>query len=88
VAASIEQGTRWVLLEHNGPVMWERAQARVEAFLMGWPPRAPSPGRPAEETHFVIADERVNRPDTLAEGKFNLPVRVCHQRRAPSIPGW
>jgi len=33
VAASIEQGTRWVLLEHNGPSTWQLAQAQVEAFL-------------------------------------------------------
>src|SRR4029077_8481022 len=32
VAASVEQGTRWVLLEHNGPATWERAQAQVETF--------------------------------------------------------
>jgi phage tail sheath protein FI len=33
VAASVEQGTRWVLLEHNGPSTWQRAQAQVEGFL-------------------------------------------------------
>jgi phage tail sheath protein FI len=72
VAASIEQGTRWVLLEHNGPVMWERAQAQAEAFLDGLAEQGAFAGAAADETHFVIADERVNRPATLAEGKFNL----------------
>ncbi len=72
VAASIEQGTRWVLLEHNGPVVWERAQAQVEAFLDGLAEQGAFAGAAADETHFVIADERVNRPATLAEGKFNL----------------
>ena len=72
VAASIEQGTRWVLLEHNGPATWERAQAQVEAFLDGLAEQGAFAGAAAEETHFVIADERVNRPATLAEGKFNL----------------
>src|SRR5881227_4508322 len=43
VAASIEQGTRWVLLEHNGPATWQRAQARVETFLDAWRRRAPLP---------------------------------------------
>ncbi len=47
VAASVEQGTRWVLLEHNGPVMWERAQAQVETFLDGLAELGcASPGRP------------------------------------------
>ena len=72
VAASIEQGTRWVLLEHNGPAVWERAQAQVEAFLDGLAEQGAFAGAAADETHFVIADERVNRPATLAEGKFNL----------------
>ena len=72
VAASVEQGTRWILLEHNGPATWERAQAQVEGFLDELAAQGAFAGTEAEETHFVIADERVNRPQTLAEGKFNL----------------
>ena len=72
VAASIEQGTRWVLLEHNGPATWERAQAQVEAFLDELAAQGAFAGAAADESHFVIADERVNGPKTLAEGKFNL----------------
>jgi uncharacterized protein len=72
VAASVEQGTRWVLLEHNGPATWQRARAQVEAFLDELAAQGAFAGSNAEETHFVIADERVNRPQTLAEGKFNL----------------
>ena len=72
VAASIEQGTRWVLLEHNGPPTWERAQAQVEAFLDALAAQGAFVGADHTESHFVIADERVNRPSTLAEGKFNL----------------
>jgi uncharacterized protein len=72
VAASIEQGTRWVLLEHNGPATWERARAQVESFLAALAAQGAFAGVDAEETYLVIADERVNRPQTLAEGKFNL----------------
>jgi phage tail sheath protein FI len=72
VAASIEQGTRWVLLEHNGPATWERARVQVQTFLDGLAAQGAFAGAAADETHFVIADERVNRPQTLAEGKFNL----------------
>jgi len=72
VAASVEQGTRWVMLEHNGPATWGRAQAQVESFLDELAGQGAFAGAAAEETHFVIADERVNRPQTLAEGKFNL----------------
>jgi uncharacterized protein len=72
IAASVEQGTRWVLLEHNGPATWERARVQVENFLETLAAQGAFAGAAAEETHFVIADERVNRPQTLAEGKFNL----------------
>ncbi|TLZ30618.1 MAG: hypothetical protein E6K25_08205 [Gammaproteobacteria bacterium] len=72
VAASIEQGTRWVLLEHNGPATWQRAQARVETFLDALAAQGAFAGAGTDQSHFVISDERVNRPQTLAEGKFNL----------------
>jgi phage tail sheath protein FI len=72
VAASVEQGTRWVPLEHNGPSTWKHAQAQVENFLDELAAQGAFAGAGAEESHFVIADERVNRPQTLAEGKFNL----------------
>ena len=47
--ASIEQGTRWVLFERNGPAIWERAQARSRRFSMGSPSRAPSRGQRRRE---------------------------------------
>ena len=72
VAASIEQGTRWVTLEHNGPAIWERARLQVEEFLQELAAGGAFAGAAADESHFVISDERVNRPATLAEGKFNL----------------
>jgi len=72
VAASVERGTRWVVLEHNGPSIWQRAQAQVESFLDGLAAQGAFAGVAAEDSHFVIADERINRPETLAEGKFNL----------------
>jgi phage tail sheath protein FI len=72
IAASIEQGTRWVLLEHNGPATWQRARAQVEAFLDSLAAQGAFAGAEDEQTHFVIADERVNRRETLAEGKFHL----------------
>jgi phage tail sheath protein FI len=72
VAASIEHGTRWVLLEHNGPELWQRAQRQVENFFAALAAQGAFAGTPDDESYFVIADERVNRPKTLAEGKFNL----------------
>jgi hypothetical protein len=72
IAASIEQGTRWVTLEHNSSANWERARAQVEAFLDELAEQGAFVGTSPDESHFAIADARVNRPQTVAEGKFNL----------------
>ena len=72
IAASIEEGTRWVALEHNGPPIWERARASAEAFLDELAEQGAFIGNTPDESHFVIGDERVNRPSLVAEGKFNL----------------
>lgn len=72
VASSIEKGTRWVLMEPNIPSTWERARAQVDAFLGSLAEQGAFGGNPAEDSHFAIADDRVNRDRTVAEGKFNL----------------
>jgi phage tail sheath protein FI len=72
VAASIEQGTRWVLLEQNTPATWERVRALAETFLDALAEQGAFVGMSPDESHFVICDERVNRPQTIAEGKVNL----------------
>jgi uncharacterized protein len=72
VAASIEEGTRWVVFEHNGPATWERARGLAESFLDELAEQGAFVGTTPDESHFVIGDERVNREQTVAEGKFNL----------------
>lgn len=72
VASSIEQGTRWVLLEPNTPATWEKARAQVESFLHSLADGGAFGGRSAGESHFAICDERVNRAATIAEGKLNI----------------
>jgi phage tail sheath protein FI len=72
VTASIERGTRWLLFEQNGPLAWQRAQAQVQAFLGELDRAGAFAGREPEESYFVICDERVNEPHTLAAGKIKL----------------
>ena len=72
VASSIEQGTRWVLLEPNIPSTWERARQQVDVFLEALAEQGAFIGTSPDESHFAIADDRVNREQTVAEGKFNL----------------
>jgi Bacteriophage tail sheath protein len=72
VAASIERGTRWVLLEQNGPPTWARARSLVDTFLEVLAEQGAFVGADAGDRYFVICDERVNRPDTVADGRINL----------------
>jgi len=72
VSASVERGTRWVLLEQNGPATWARARALVDTFLEVLAEQGAFAGAGGGDRHFVICDERVNRPDTIADGRINL----------------
>jgi uncharacterized protein len=72
IASSIEQGTRWVLLEPNTAPTWEKVRGMVDAFLGSLAAGGAFTGPTPEESHFVICDDRVNREQTLLEGKFNL----------------
>jgi uncharacterized protein len=72
VAASVERGTRWVLLEQNGPATWVRARSLVDTFLEVLAEQGAFVGAGPAERYFVICDERVNRPDTVADGRVNL----------------
>jgi uncharacterized protein len=72
VVSSIEQGTRWAVLEPNAEATWDKVHAQVETFLQTLADGGAFGGHAAGESHFVICDERVNRPETIAEGKLNL----------------
>jgi hypothetical protein len=82
VAASIERGTRWVLLEQNGPTTWARAHSLIDTFLEVLSEQGAFAGADAGDRHFVICDERVNRPDTIADGRVNLLFGFATSRAA------
>ena len=72
VATSIERGTRWLLLEHQGPETWERARKLAEEFLEDLAAEGAFAGNTPADSHFVICDERINLPHTIASGQLNL----------------
>jgi phage tail sheath protein FI len=61
-----------VLLEQNGPATWARARSLVATFLEVLAEQGAFAGGGAGDRHFVICDERVNRTDTIADGRVNL----------------
>jgi hypothetical protein len=72
ILASIEEGTRWLIFEHDGPQAWARARGQVGAFLASLEADGAFVGRSKAERWFVICDERVNPPESLAAGRVNL----------------
>ena len=90
IAASIEQGTRWVLLEHNGPATWERAQAQVEAFLdvTGRAGRLCRRGSRRADSFRDCRRARQSPADPRRR-QVQPAVRLRHQQaRRASTPGW
>jgi uncharacterized protein len=72
VLASIERGVRWLSSAPSNAATWARAAAEVRRFLDELDREGAFAGGRPEESYFVICDERVNRAETLAEGKTQL----------------
>lgn len=72
ILASVEEGTRWIIFQHDRPEAWARVRAQVEAFLASLEDEGAFVGRTSAERWFVICDERLNPPESLASGKVNL----------------
>src|SRR5690606_6096690 len=72
LAASIENGTRWVTLEVNSARTRERACRQVEQFLAGYAEAGAFAGRERIGQWFVLCDERLYGPVGLAAGVFRL----------------
>jgi hypothetical protein len=72
IMSSIERGTRWLSFKQSDVKAWERAQTQVEAFLDALDQDGAFAGSRPTESYFVICDERVNPPASLAQGKVNL----------------
>ena len=55
IAASLDEGLRWVVFEPNGPALWARIRQALEDFLLAqWNDGALQGSRP-EEACFVRA---------------------------------
>jgi len=72
LAASIERGTRWVVIEGNTPRSRERAARQVEEFLRRHAEAGAFAGTERGRHYFVICDERLNGPLQQAADVFRL----------------
>ena len=72
VAQSILEGTRWMLLAHNGERTWRRARAQAESFLECFANEGAFLPASGEQSFFVVCDGRLNDVKALAEGRIGL----------------
>ncbi len=82
VVSSIERGARWLLTAPNKPHVWAQAQAQVERFLEELSREGAFAGSRPQDSYFAICDERVNRRETVAEGKTHLLFGIATSRPA------
>jgi len=77
ILASVERGMRWLLAAPSNAVTWARAQGEVERFLEELDREGAFAGSQPEDSYFVICDERVNRVETIAQGKTQLLLGIA-----------
>jgi phage tail sheath protein FI len=80
VVNSIERGTRWVVFETHSPALRKKVASQVEAFLAELDHAGAFIGHPADETYFVICDERLNGEEDIRSGTLNILFGFAAQR--------
>jgi hypothetical protein len=72
ISASIERGTRWVVIEGNTARSRERVCRQVTQFLRQLAEAGALAGAERNVHYFVLCDQRLNGPLQGAEGVFRL----------------
>jgi hypothetical protein len=70
--ACILEGTRWTRLSSGGAQQWQCVRAQAEAFLAGVAASGAFGADRDDERYFVICDERLNTPESVAQGSCRL----------------
>ncbi len=87
IAAAVERGTRWMVFAQNAPGTWARGRSLVDAYLARCAAEGAFAGASAQERYFVVCDERINPPDSIAAGRINLLFGIA-ARRAGQFDAW
>ena len=82
---SIDEGTRWVVFEPNGPALWDTVRRTVEGFLLTEWKGGSLAGRKPEEGFYVRCDESTMTFDDLDQGRLICLVGVAALRPAEFV---
>jgi len=82
---SIDEGTRWVVFEVNGPGLWDAVRHTVEGFLFSqWKSGALLGAKP-EEAFFVRCDASTMTADDLDNGRLVCVIGVAAAKPAEFV---
>lgn len=72
--ASIQEGTKWVVFEPNGPELWGQVRQDVGEFMQNLFLQGAFQGTTPEQAYFVRCDADNNTQATMAQGIVNIVV--------------
>jgi hypothetical protein len=87
LAASIERGTRWVVLEGNTQRSRERASRQVARFLAHHAAEGAFGNSGSHRSWFVLCDERLNGPVQVGTGVFRM-IWGFHSAHGTTRQSW
>jgi len=73
---SVEQGTRWALFEPAGPALWGELCTQVTGFFAALQDEGAFVGARAEDSYFVICDQRLNDPARPSGGGGGVQLLI------------
>ena len=82
---SIDEGTRWVVFEPNGPGLWTKTRQAVESFLFDQWRNGMLIGSTPDEAYFVRCDPATMTQDDIDHGRLILEVGVAPVRPAEFV---
>lgn len=82
VEKALYQSSHWVLFENNNPVLWARITHQITSFLTTLHNNGYFAGTTPSESFYVICDDSVNTPDTIAQGWVIAEVGIAPNKPA------
>ena len=82
---SIDERTKWVVFEPNGPPLWRKVRAKVEPFLLIEYRKGALVGRKPEQAFFVRCDRSTMTQNDLDSGRLVVLIGVALLRPAEFV---
>ncbi len=82
---SIDEGTKWVVFEPNGPRLWKAVRRLIEDFLSREWKRGRLQGDKSEDAYFVRCDRTTMTEDDIDNGRLICIIGVAPSRPAEFV---